>query len=144
MFAVSLGLLYLLSACMGLPARGAEPLLMPPTQEKTPTVTVPVMDVKKAPLADEFEIVPASLPKGWQACGRFRLNIAYINALPIWQRFFLSPYRTLEALRYKRCAKALMPTTQAFMEATYPLPYVPIDPQTSLRPKSSKPSGPTP
>jgi hypothetical protein len=73
-----------------------------------------------------------------------RLKIAYINALPIWQRFFLSPYRSLEAMRYKRCAKALMPSTQAFMEATYPLPYVPVDPQTSLKPKSPKPLNTTP
>jgi hypothetical protein len=144
MFPFILGILFLLSGCMTWTAQGSENVRIAPVKGGSPAVTVPVVDVKKAPLADEFEIVPASLPKGWQTCGRFRLNIAYINALPIWQRFFLSPYRSLQAMRYKRCAKALMPSTQAFMEATYPLPYVPVDPQTSLKSKSPKPLNTTP
>jgi hypothetical protein len=125
-----------------LPAQGAEKVTPQPPKVIEPSITVPVIEVKKSVIEDDYEIVPALLPKGWESCGRSRLKIAYINALPVWQRFFLTPYRSVEAIRYKRCSKALMPSTQAFMEATYTLPYVPIDPQTSLKPKSPKPQIP--
>ena len=137
-----LAVLLFSSVPLSLPAQSAEATSLPKATVVEPAITVPVIKVKKATIEDDYEIVPASLPKGWDACGRSRLKIAYINALPVWQRFFLSPYRSLEAVRYKRCAKALMPSTQAFMEATYQLPYVPIDPQTSLKPKSPKPQTP--
>ncbi len=142
MFPLFLAVLLFSNVSLSLPAQGAEKPSPLPSKVIEPSVTVPVIEVKKATIEDDFEIVPASLPKGWETCGRSRLKIAYINALPVWQRFFLSPYRSLEAVRYKRCAKALMPSTQAFMEATYLLPYVPIDPQTSLKPKSPKPQTP--
>jgi hypothetical protein len=143
MFPLFLAVLLFSSAFVSLPVQGAEkPSLLPPKMIE-PSITVPVIEVKKAVIEDDYEIVPAALPKGWESCGRSRLKIAYINALPVWQRFFLSPYRSVEAMRYKRCAKALLPSTQAFMETTYLLPYVPIDPQTSLKPKSLKPQTPS-
>jgi hypothetical protein len=77
---------------------------------------------------------PVPLPSGWDACTPRRIKIAYINGLPVWQRAFLSPYRNLEYMRYRRCTKALMPETQRFMEEQYPLPYTPIDPRRSVSP----------
>ncbi len=144
MFPFILSTLIVFNVFVTLPAQSAEKTSPPKVAVIEPAITVPVIEVKKAVIEDNYEIVPVSLPKGWESCGRSRLKIAYINALPVWQRFFLSPYRTLEATRYKHCAKALMPSTQAFMETTYLLPYVPIDPQTSLKPKSPKPLKTTP
>jgi hypothetical protein len=138
-----LTVLLISSVCLILPAQSAEATSPSKVAVVEPSITVPVIEVKKAVIEDDYEIVPASLPKGWESCGRSRLKIAYINALPVWQRFFLSPYRSVEAMRYKRCAKALLPSTQAFMETTYLLPYVPIDPQASLKPKSLKPQTPS-
>ncbi|MFN9690676.1 MAG: hypothetical protein ACK551_01060 [Vampirovibrionales bacterium] len=143
MFPFILSTLIVFSVFVTLPAQSAEKVTVPPQKVVEPSVPLPVIEAKKATIEDDYEIVPASLPKGWKTCGRSRLRIAYINALPVWQRFFLSPYRTLEATRYKHCAKALLPSTQAFMETTYLLPYVPIDPQTSLKPKSLKPQIPS-
>lgn len=144
MFPFILSTLIVFNVFVTLPAQSAAKTSPPKVAVIEPAITVPVIEVKKAVIEDDYEIVPASLPKGWESCGRSRLKIAYINALPVWQRFFLSPYRSVEAMRYKRCAKALMPSTQAFMETTYLLPYVPIDPQTSLKPKSPKPLKTTP
>ena len=139
-----LGVLLISSPLLILPVHSAENQATPTVKPVEPSVSIPIISVKKGVLEEDLEIVPASLPKGWETCTKSRIKIAYINSLPLWQRFFLSPYRSLEALRYKRCAKALMPATQDFMEKTYPLPYVPIDPQSSLKPKASPPQKKTP
>jgi hypothetical protein len=72
------------------------------------------------------------LPRGWNDCFIHRTKVAYVEALPAYQRFFLSPYRAVQKSRYVRCSKSHLDETRALMETAYPLPY---DPATQLKPE---------
>lgn len=86
---------------------------------------------------EDSTVLVKPLPKGWNDCFIHRTKVAYISALPLYQRFFLSPYRAIEKSRYSRCSKSHVPETREFMEAAYPLPY---DPASQLKPGVPSPS----
>jgi hypothetical protein len=112
------------------------------TVTKPSTTTTPL--VEPMPTVSEREPLPVpDLPKGWKTCNIERAKLAYIETLPAWQRFFVSPYRAVMKQRYTRCMKKLLPETQRFMETTYPLPYTPRPRYRSTTPESEK-SGTSP
>jgi hypothetical protein len=107
--------------------------------EKTEASTLPQVEVQVQSPEKATTAKPLDLPDGWQKCNQKRMTIAYINALAIWQRAILSPYRGFLLWDYERCGKKLFPETETFMEVNYPLPYVPIDPKTNRTAVESSP-----
>jgi hypothetical protein len=110
--------------------------LMPRTQAEPPAFG---FDTSATQEDSTLEVKP--LPRGWNECFIHRTKVAYVEALPAYQRFFLSPYRSLEKSRYVRCSKSHITETREFMEASYPLPY---DPASQLKPEAQRLPQPTP